>query len=138
MWHETHAHFLPWPEATRRDLAFFRERVRPWLHCTRIVRAGDALAGFVTWHDDLVAQLYVARAARGAAVAAPLLRAAEAAIAAAGIGEAQLLCVVGNERARRFYERCGWEHRGRCWQSFGTDGDAAVPYWRLTKTLIPA
>jgi GNAT superfamily N-acetyltransferase len=56
--------------------------------------------------------LYVAPQAWGAGVAVPLMDAAIAAIRAEGHDEASLWVVDANARARRFYEREGWEPTG--------------------------
>jgi RimJ/RimL family protein N-acetyltransferase len=53
-----------------------------------------------------------------------------------GTAEAELHCVVGNERARRFYQRMGWFQRGKIMvQVAGEHSQVHVPFWRMTKTL---
>jgi RimJ/RimL family protein N-acetyltransferase len=53
-----------------------------------------------------------------------------------GTSEAELRCAVGNERARRFYERMGWLHSGKIMEHVaGDDGQVDVPFWRMTKVL---
>jgi hypothetical protein len=53
-----------------------------------------------------------------------------------GIAEAELHCVVGNERARRFYERMGWHHRAKIVEQVaGEHEQIDVPFWRMTKVL---
>jgi len=81
-------------------------------------------------------QLFVAMPLRGTGIASSLLVASETEMAKEGIGEAELHCVVGNERARRFYERMGWLHRGKImeWVA-GEHEQIGVPFWRMTKVL---
>ena len=62
--------------------------------------------------DDEVEQVFVARSARGTGLASDLLVEAERRVAAGGHASAWLAVVVGNARARRFYERQGWVDRG--------------------------
>jgi len=53
-----------------------------------------------------------------------------------GTAEAELHCVVGNERARRFYVRMGWVHRGKIMEQVaGEHEQVDVPFWRMTKVL---
>jgi hypothetical protein len=53
-----------------------------------------------------------------------------------GTAEAELHWVVGNERARCFYERMGWLHRGQImeWVA-GEHEQIEVPFWRMKKVL---
>ena len=54
-----------------------------------------------------------------------------------GTAEAELHCVVGNERARRFYERMDWHCRAKIMQQFAGEYEQKidVPFWRMTKVL---
>jgi RimJ/RimL family protein N-acetyltransferase len=53
-----------------------------------------------------------------------------------GTAEAELHCVVGNERARRFYERMGWLHTGKIMEWVrGEHAQIGVPFWRMVKVL---
>jgi RimJ/RimL family protein N-acetyltransferase len=53
-----------------------------------------------------------------------------------GTLEAELHCVIGNDRARRFYERMGWLRRGEITEKVaGTRGPVDVPFWCMTKPL---
>ncbi|HET8645160.1 MAG TPA: GNAT family N-acetyltransferase, partial [Vicinamibacteria bacterium] len=96
---------------------------------------GGAVVGFVTVIDDEVEQIYVARGARGTDVANALLRHAEEEIA--GRYEVAWLAVVtGNARARRFYERNGWQDAGRLdYQAEVAGGTIPVPSRRYEKRL---
>jgi GNAT superfamily N-acetyltransferase len=62
--------------------------------------------------DDELYQLFVSAQSRGAGVAAALIADAEARLLARGVETAWLACAIGNERAARFYEKCGWRRVG--------------------------
>jgi len=79
---------------------------------TVVATVGDAVAGFVMVTGDEVEQVYVATGHRGTGVAGTLLAEAERLVAANGHGRAWLAVAVGNDRARRFYEKCGWVDDG--------------------------
>ena len=81
-------------------------------------------------------QLFVATPHRGTGIASRLLIASEIEMAKEGTAEAELHCVVGNERARCFYERMGWLHRGQImeWVA-GEHEQIEVPFWRMKKVL---
>jgi GNAT superfamily N-acetyltransferase len=64
-----------------------------------------------------VEQFFLARAARGTGLATELMAAAEARLLQATPEESFVACLhvfEANLRARRFYQRCGWEYRGDC------------------------
>ena len=55
-------------------------------------------------------------------------------MAKSGIKVAELHCIVGNNRARRFYERMSWQHGGEIHKQMS--GLAGVAFWRMTKQLM--
>ena len=57
--------------------------------------------------------IYVSPAAWGTGVGRQLHDLAAEALTSSGCTEATLWVLDGNERARRFYERCDWRHDGR-------------------------
>ncbi len=71
-----------------------------------------SLLGFVMVVGDEVEQVFVGRDTRGSGLAAELLEEAERQVAAGGHATAWLAVVVGNARARRFYEKQGWSDGG--------------------------
>jgi ribosomal protein S18 acetylase RimI-like enzyme len=86
--------------------------------------------------DDEVEQVYVARQPRGSGVADTLMAHAERRIAEAGHSSAWLAVVAGNDRARRFYERRGWEDEGLFdHQAVSERGPVRVPAHRYVKQL---
>ncbi|HSF36578.1 MAG TPA: GNAT family N-acetyltransferase [Nocardioides sp.] len=112
-WHDGHAGHVPDGLTAARTLAAFHERTPPRVADTSVAVADDgALLGFVMVVDDEVEQVFVAPAGRGTGLASELLAEAERRVAAGGHASAWLAVVVGNVRARRFYERQGWSDTG--------------------------
>lgn len=140
-WHAGHAGHVPAGLTDLRTLAAFHERTPPRVGDTIVavtdVEHGEgALVGFVMVVGDEVEQLFVSPAWRGTGVAADLLAVAEARIAAAGHGEAWLAVVVGNARARRFYEKQGWVDGGDLPYEVVAGGETFVsPCRRYVKDL---
>jgi ribosomal protein S18 acetylase RimI-like enzyme len=85
--------------------------------------SGGRIAGFVTFGREsegfrqdrtrgIVHNIYVRPGDRGEGIGARLLSAAEAALAEAGVESVALQTMAGNDRARAFYRRQGFEpHR---------------------------
>ena len=71
---------------------------------------------------------------RGSGIADELMEATEAELVKSGVSEGELHCVVGNDRARRFYERLGWVSQGEFLEETAGSEDG-VSFWRMTKTL---
>jgi GNAT superfamily N-acetyltransferase len=139
VWHETHPGFMPGEETSLRTPAFFVERVAGLLPTTLVVERDGTVVGFAARTGGFLGQLYVDRTHRGSAVAGMLLAETERRMAQEGIALAELHCVMGNERARRFYERMGWKHTGRVTEAVaGPNRPVAVEFWCMTKPLIPA
>ena len=112
-WHDGHAGHVPDGLTGARTLSAFHERTPRRTADTAVAVADDgSLQGFVMVVDDEVEQVFVARSARGSGLASELLAEAERRVGAAGHSTAWLAVVVGNARARRFYERHGWVDRG--------------------------
>ena len=106
------------------------------LHSTLVTEQDGEIAAFSAWRGHLLGQLFVATPHRGTGIASSLLIASEIEMAKEGTAEAELHCVVGNERARCFYERMGWLHRGQImeWVA-GEHAQIEVPFWRMKKVL---
>lgn len=120
-WIDGHAGHVPREIIPHRGLDTFRARVPSRIATTTVATVGGAdLVGFVTVTGDELEQLFVAAEARGGGVARALLGHGEATIFA-GHELAWLAVATGNARARRFYERQGWEDRA------GLDYAAEIP-----------
>lgn len=136
VWHETQAPFMPPEEIARRTLPFFEHRMSDLLRSTLVEESNGHIAGFSAWSGALLGQIYVAAPYRGSNFAANLMTATENEMSRDGVAVAELHCVVGNHRARRFYERMGWLHEGEIAEKVaGTGGEVEVPFWRMRKLL---
>jgi putative acetyltransferase len=112
-WHDGHAGHVPDGLTAARTLAAFHERTPPRVADTSVAVADDgSLLGFVMVVGDEVEQVFVGPAGRGTGLASGLLAEAERRVAEGGHASAWLAVVVGNARARRFYEREGWSDAG--------------------------
>jgi GNAT superfamily N-acetyltransferase len=135
-WHDAHARIVP-AELTRlRTRENFRDRLEAALPSVRVIGAWAAPVGFYIVKGDELYQLYVSRQSRGTGVAAALIRDAEAQLAEAGVEIAWLACAIGNDRAARFYEKCGWRRAGRTVVDSETStGPFPLEVWRYEKAL---
>lgn len=135
-WHEAHARILP-EELTRlRTLESFRDRLQAALPNVRVAGPPGAPVGFVMVRDSELYQLFVSAGSRGSGVAAALMAKAEVHLRENGVGTAWLACAIGNDRAARFYEKCGWRRAGTMVNEAETSSGAfAVEVWRYEKCL---
>jgi ribosomal protein S18 acetylase RimI-like enzyme len=136
VWHETQARFMPTAECTHRSIEFFVDRMTALLPTTLVEERDGKIVAFSAWKGALLSQIFVAVPHRGSSIASSLMTASEVEMAKEGTSEAELHCAVGNERARTFYERMGWLHRGKIMEQVAGDGGQVdVPFWRMTKVL---
>jgi GNAT superfamily N-acetyltransferase len=135
-WQEAHARIVP-PELTRiRTLGSFRDRLQAALPTVRVVGPPGKPAGFSIVHGDELYQLFVDLEARGSGAAAALIADAERRLAEDGVEVAWLACAIGNERAGRFYEKCGWRRVGTMINPLDTpEGVLPLEVWRYEKRL---
>ena len=107
-WQDAHAQILPVELRRLRTLESFRQRLQTALPDTRVVGPPGVPRGFCITKGDELYQIYVSTQARGSGAAAALMADAEARLAKSGVETAWLACAIGNHRAARFYEKCGW------------------------------
>lgn len=138
-WHDAHRGHVPEALTLCRTPESFHERVVQRVadtDDTTVAEVDGAVAGFTMVTGDEVEQVYVDRAFRGAGLATLLLDDASRQVADAGHRVAWLAVVVGNARARRFYEKSGWSDSGDLPYEVFSDGQRFVsPCRRYTKRL---
>jgi GNAT superfamily N-acetyltransferase len=135
-WTDAHVHIVP-AELTRlRTLESFKERLEAALPRVRVAGPPGEPVGLCIIKDDELYQLFVAAQARGTGVAAALIADAESRLAESGVQTAWLSCAIGNERAARFYEKCGWQRTGTMVdQAETSNGTFPLESWRYEKKL---
>jgi GNAT superfamily N-acetyltransferase len=137
-WHEAHARLVPVELTRLRTLESFMARVAAALPNVRVVGPVADPAGFCLVKGDELYQLFVSGKARGSGAAASLVADAEDLLAAGGTETAWLACAIGNERAARFYEKCGWRLAGTVISQAETSAGAfPIEVWRYQKRLRP-
>jgi len=138
-WQDAHADLLPEELARHRTLESFKQRIEADLSCILVAGPHGHPVGFSMINGDEFYQLYVTAAARGSGAAALLLAGAEATLERKGVKTAWLACAIGNERARRFYERQGWRYAGTMINQLEIPGGPfPLEVWRYEKNLNAA
>jgi GNAT superfamily N-acetyltransferase len=135
-WQDAHAAIVPEALARARTLSSFAGRLRDAQADLRVIGPVGSPLGFHLLKADELYQFYVAAAARGQGVAQELIADAETCLAAQGHAIAWLACAIGNERAARFYEKCGWRRSGNFVSRLETaDGPFDLEVWRYEKRV---
>jgi len=135
-WQDAHAQILPAELRRLRALGGFRQRLQAALRDTRVVGPRGAPYGFCITKGDEFYQIYVSAHARGSGAAGALMADAEARLAKSGVETAWLACAIGNHRAARFYEKCGWRRVGvATYQAETSTGTFPLEVWRYEKRL---
>lgn len=135
-WQDAHAAIVPAELVRVRTLESLRQRMADHLAEVRVIGEDGRPLGFSMTKDDELYQLYVSADARGTGAAQKLVAEVEERLAGRGVEVAWLACAIGNERAARFYEKCGW-HRARTFTSELPidDGIFKLEVWRYEKNL---
>lgn len=135
-WQDAHAQILPADLKRLRTLQSFRHRLQQALPNVRVVGPIGAPVGFCIVRGNELYQLFVSAQSRGSGVAAALMADAEARLSETGAETAWLACAIGNERAARFYEKCGWHRTGTIVNHAETStGTFRLEVWRYEKSL---
>jgi len=135
-WHEAHGRIVPAELAWLRTLESFRDRLQAALPAVRVVGPFGTPLGFCMIKGNELYQLYVSAPSRGSGVAAALIADGEARLSENGVATAWLACAIGNERAARFYEKCGWHRVGTMINQLETSqGNFPLEVWRYEKSL---
>ena len=139
-WNDAHARIVPVELVRLRTLENFRERMQKKLPNVRVAGEPGDPVGFCVVKGDELYQIFVAAKARGTGVAAALMADGEAMLAQRGVETAWLACAIGNNRAARFYEKCGWRRTGTMTNEAETsEGTFLLEVWRYEKDLkVPA
>ncbi len=133
-WHQAHASIVPAVLTASRTPQEFSTRTHAHLGQTRLAWLDGEIVGFFMLDHDELYQFYVSASVQGKGVAAGLMHAAEAAL---GPGGKWLACTVGNARAARFYEKCGWARAATTPYEVETRaGPQVVNVWRYEKDLF--
>jgi ribosomal protein S18 acetylase RimI-like enzyme len=133
-WQDAHVEILPADLARVRTLESFKDRLEAALEDVRVAGPLGEPVGFCMVREDELYQLYVSSGARGTGTAAALLADGEARLAAGGTSTAWLACAIGNQRAARFYEKCGWRRAGNMINRLDTpNGVFPLEVWRYEK-----
>jgi ribosomal protein S18 acetylase RimI-like enzyme len=135
-WQDAHSKIVPAELARLRTLESLRDRLRAALSTVRVVGPASAPLGFCMVKGDELYQLYVSAMARGSGVAAALMADADAQFLANDVKTAWLACAIGNDRAARFYEKCGWHRMGTMTNHLETtEGTFLLEVWRYEKLM---
>src|SRR3954468_22351602 len=138
-WHVAHPGHVPAGLTTARTLSAFRERTPGRVTDTTVAEIDGEAVGFTMVDGAEVEQVFVDPVRHGSGVAAALLAEAERQVAAAGHEVAWLAVVIGNARARRFYEKHGWADAGDLPYEVTAGGTTYVsPCRRYVKTVSTA
>jgi GNAT superfamily N-acetyltransferase len=135
-WQDAHARIVPSELARLRTLQSFDERLRSASAGVRVAAVVGAPVGFYFLKGAELYQFYVSSGARGSGIAAVLMADAEARLRERHVHTAWLACAIGNDRAARFYEKCGWLRAGTVADHVEIPGGTfALDVWRYEKSL---
>ncbi len=111
-WDAGHLDHAPKALIKLRTAESFRLRLRGFGDDLQVIGPRGAPTGFVAFKKNSIDQFYLRADQIGTGLASELLAAAETELLNRGHKTGRLDCGVGNDRARRFYNKCGWEEMG--------------------------
>jgi ribosomal protein S18 acetylase RimI-like enzyme len=135
-WQDAHARIVPAELARLRTLESFGQRLQAALPNVRVMGPFGSPVGFCIVRGAELYQLFVSAQSRGSGIAAALIADATSRLSDRGVEIAWLACAIGNERAARFYEKCGWRRVGTMVDHLETrNGTFPLEVWRYEKPL---
>jgi GNAT superfamily N-acetyltransferase len=138
-WHDGHGDICPPEINSIRTPETFAARLPLYGSGLVVAEDDDSVAAFAALVGPLIDQFFVARRARGSGLARAFLTHLETIIRRNGDAAAKVECIVGNERAFRFYTSCGYVDTGvfsrPVWARPGER--ASMPMHCFYKTLDP-
>ncbi|MGH7567139.1 MAG: GNAT family N-acetyltransferase [Gemmatimonadota bacterium] len=135
-WQDAHARIAPVELPRSATVKKLEDRLASMLPSVRVVDLSGEPAGLRATKGDELYLLYLSAEARGSGVAAALLADAETRLSQGGVEVAWLACAIGNDRAARFYEKCGWHRVGTEVKQLETpNGNFPLEVWRYEKRL---
>lgn len=136
-WQDAHSEIVPDGLVRIRTPEDFEKRTHDRSSNMRVVGPVNAPLGFYVVDKDELEHLFVSSEARGTGIAQLLIEDAERSILNNGFGKAWLGCVIGNKRAARFYEKCGWHlERVSNYEAVTSEGTFKLDVWRYEKILV--
>lgn len=135
-WQDAHARIVPAELAKVRTLQDFEQRLQAAPSGVRVAGVAGAPIAFYILKGAELYQFYVSSSARGSGIAAILMADAERQLRDRDISTAWLACAIGNDRAARFYEKCGWSRIGTVIDDVAVPGGTfPLEVWRYEKPL---
>jgi len=136
VWHESQAPYQHPDVATFRDIAFMQDRIEFFFPNIVVALDDGKLVALVVAKEARLSQLFVDSSMRGKGVGQKLLEIGEAKLIAEGATRVTLNCLVGNDAARRFYERNRWV-AGETQVKHGQthEGEVEISVWEMEKEL---
>ena len=135
-WRDGHASIVPEALLDLRTRDSFHARLKSAPDIVQVAGPVGAPEAFIRLKGDELDQFYIHPSARGSGLAHRLMDAAENALRGQGFTDVWLACSVGNDRAARFYEKCGWRNAGV--RRLGVEtlsGPFELDVWRYEKAL---
>lgn len=135
-WTEAHRAIVPEALAKLRTIEDFKARLVEHMAHTRVAKDANGTLGLCITTPPELYQLYVAPRARGTGAAQALVKDAEDIMIKSGAKNGWLACAVGNEQAKRFYEKAGWVNSGvRSVDLDTSEGPFPLDVWYFERDL---